>query len=81
MNGIVYFSPQRAVSFYTKILNLVLDVKTTINEEEKIYLMNAVYGNGFFHKVNNPDKDVYNKNGETKYRHVYDKVSRNSLWF
>ena len=86
-NGILHFSSNRALSFYTEIVNLVLDVKTTIDEKEEIYL-NAVYGNKIFRKLNNPDKDVYNEYGciqyidmfMTKFRGILFDFKRELTW-
>ena len=57
LNGYVNFSKDKAESFYTEILGLVLDVDRTIDEKEEVYLMNAVYGNGFFHELTEPDEE------------------------
>ena len=89
MNVIVNFSPARAVSFYTKILNLVLDVSETMIFEKNISFLKAVYENRIFHELIYPDKeDVFNVKGKkqnidmfmTKFHGILFYFERELIW-
>ena len=66
----LYISRKKTESFYTKTLNLALDIYTSISETNKTYVQ-IVYENGIFHKLIFPDKNEGDFN-EDRFLQNYD---------
>ena len=85
LNGTVNFSPKEARKFYNKILILALNVKITIEEEKETYLQ-AVYGNGNFHLLLDPNNLILNDMGQNikifmnKFRGILYDFRRELIW-
>ena len=76
--------PKEAKKFYTKILNLAIDVEENVKNSEN-HFVDAIYGNGFYHELVNSD-DVMIKNPQniqmfmTKFRGIIFDFKRELIW-
>ena len=88
MNGLVHFFPIEAKSLYTKILNLALNVNTTLNNPEFRTFVEIVYENEIFNELieSSETEVVYNEYRQninmfwTKFREILFDFHRELVW-